>query len=102
MFIVSLYCATHPPVNLDLSGWLSQQQQAHAGPKKANTIDKSADDWKGFKSQNADVKDELNEYNKSSNKYLEKQAFLKKAEYTEYEKSRDERLASDIRTRGRT
>lgn len=48
------------------------------------------------------MKEELNEYNKSSDKYLEKQAFLKKAEYTEYAKSRDERLASDIRTRGRT
>lgn len=74
----------------------------HVGPKKANTIDKSADDWKGYKSQNSEVKDELNEYNKSSDKYLEKQAFLKKAELTEYEKSRDQRLASDIRTRGRT
>jgi Bucentaur or craniofacial development len=64
-------------------------------------IDKSADDWQGFKSQNAEVKDELNEYNKSSAKYLERQAFLKRAELTEYEAQRDAKLQSDIRTRAR-
>jgi hypothetical protein len=69
-----------------------------AGPKKANTIDKSADDWKGFKASNAEVKNELDEYNKSSDKYLEKQAFLKKAELTQFEKDRDERVrAADKR-----
>lgn len=72
-----------------------------AGPKKANLIDKSADDWKGFKDSNSEVKDELNLHGKSSDKYLEKQAFLKKAELTEYEKQRDARLQSDMRTRGR-
>eukprot|EP00892_Ulva_mutabilis_P012718 jgi/Ulvmu1/9819/UM056_0060.1 len=71
------------------------------GPKKANLIDKSADDWKGFKDSNAELKDELNLHGKSSDKYLEKQAFLKKAELTVYEKQRDARLQSDMRTRGR-
>jgi hypothetical protein len=64
-------------------------------------VDKTVDDWKGFKSSNKDIQEELHEYNKSSSKYLEKQAFLKQAELTEYEQQRNARLAADMRTRSR-
>lgn len=47
------------------------------------------------------VDEELTVYNKSSDKYLEKVDFLKRAELREYEIERDKRLGSDARTRGR-
>ena len=47
------------------------------------------------------VEAELEEYKKSGDKYLDRVDFLKRAELRQYEKERDERLGSDIRTRGR-
>jgi hypothetical protein len=47
------------------------------------------------------VEDELEAYKKSSDKYLDKVDFLKRAELREYEKERDSRMAGDIRSRGR-
>ena len=45
---------------------------------------------------------ELEDYKKSGDKYLDKVDFLKRAELREYEIERDKRLSSDIRTRGRS
>eukprot|EP00798_Chlamydomonas_sp_ICE-L_P003942 gene3942-14019_t len=69
--------------------------------KKVSVLDKSKMDWDQLKSGNAGMEEELENYKKSSNKYLDKVDFLKKAELREYEQERDKRLASDIRTRGR-
>jgi hypothetical protein len=62
-------------------------------------MDKTADDWKGYKSSNTHVQDELHSHSKSANKYLERQAFLKKAELSEFEQQKQGRLAD---SRGRT
>ena len=64
-------------------------------------MDKTRDDWSGFKQTNKDVHLELETYKKSGDKYLDKKAFLKRTELTEYEKERDARLGADIRSRGR-
>lgn len=71
------------------------------GSKKISVLDKSRDDWRSFKTSDTAVEEELETYKKSGDKYLDKQEFLKKAELREYEIERDQRLASDIRTRGR-
>ena len=47
------------------------------------------------------VEDELEAYKKGTDKYLDKVDFLKRAELREYEKERDARLGSDMRSRGR-
>ena len=47
------------------------------------------------------IEDELEDYKKSGDKYLEKVDFLKRAELREYEKERDQRLGSNMRNRGR-
>jgi hypothetical protein len=47
------------------------------------------------------VDEELEAHKRSGAAYLEKQDFLKRAELAAYEKERDARLASDVRTRGR-
>jgi hypothetical protein len=65
-----------------------------AGPKKANVMEKTADDWKGYRSANAEVDDELHVHQKSGDKYLEKQAFLQKAELSEYKQQQQAKLAA--------
>lgn len=47
------------------------------------------------------IEEELEDYKKSGDKYLEKVDFLKRAELREYEKERDQRLGSNMRNRGR-
>ncbi|CAL8467354.1 g6891 [Coccomyxa elongata] len=69
--------------------------------KKVNILDKSRSDWSTFKTSNTKVEEELEVYKKSSDKYLDKVDFLKRAELRQYEKERDARLAGDIRSRGR-
>jgi hypothetical protein len=49
----------------------------------------------------AQVEDELEAYKKSGDQYLDKVDFLKRAELKVYEKERDARLGSDMRSRGR-
>mmetsp|Transcript_8493 Transcript_8493/g.20387 ORF Transcript_8493/g.20387 Transcript_8493/m.20387 type:complete len:352 (-) Transcript_8493:299-1354(-) len=71
------------------------------GSRKVSVLDKSRQDWRTFKSSNAQVEEELETYKKSGDKYLDKEEFLKKAELRQYEIERDTRLASDARTRGR-
>lgn len=69
---------------------------------KVSIVDKTKADWDKWKSQQEHhVQEELEAYKKSSNKYLDRQDFLKRAELREYERQRDARLASDVRTRGR-
>ena len=69
--------------------------------KKVNVLDKSRHDWTEFKDGAAEVKDELETYKKSSDKYLDKVDFLKRAELREYEAEREKRLQADMRSRGR-
>ena len=86
-----------PPKPTGLDALLASLQ----GPKKISVLDKSRSDWKGFKSSDAEVEEELEAYKKSTDKFLDKQEFLQNAELRQYELERDARLASDSRTRGR-
>ncbi|KXZ49025.1 hypothetical protein GPECTOR_23g113 [Gonium pectorale] len=72
---------------------------ADNGP--VSVLDKTKADWSQFKAANTEVDEELETFKKSGDQYLDKQNFLKRAELREYEKERDLRLASDVRTRGR-
>lgn len=69
--------------------------------KKVTVLDKSRSDWKDFKKADNSIEEELELHKKSGSTYLEKQAFLSRAQLAEYEKERDKRLASDVRNRGR-
>ncbi|MEW5319772.1 MAG: hypothetical protein WDW38_010901 [Sanguina aurantia] len=69
--------------------------------KKVSVLDKSKMDWKEHKSSDADLEAELELYKKSGDQYLSKVDFLKRAELRQYEKERDQKLAADVRNRGR-
>lgn len=69
--------------------------------KKVNIIDKSKMDWDALKASDQKMEEELEMHKKSSNRYLDKVDFLKKAELREYEIERDKRLQGDVRLRGR-
>lgn len=84
-----------------LSGGLDAMLQSLKEPKKVNVLDKSRQDWSGFKKEHTAVEEELETYKKSGDKYLDKVEFLQRAEVREYEKERDQRLARDVRNRGR-
>lgn len=71
-----------------------------AQAKKVTVLDKSQADWKDFKKKDETVEEELEAHKRSGATFLEKQAFLGRAELAEYEKERDARLASDVRNRG--
>lgn len=56
-------------------------------------LDKTKKDWGGFKEENKGLEEELDAYKKSSNQYLERVSFLERADYREFERERDARLA---------
>lgn len=72
-----------------------------AQAKKVTVLDKSQSDWKKFKRTDDTLEAELEAHKRSGATYLEKQEFLGRAELAEYERERDQRLASDVRSRGR-
>jgi hypothetical protein len=80
-----------------LDAVLASLQQA----KKVTVLDKSRADWKDFKKQDDAVEEELEMHKRSGDQYLDKQAFLQAADLRAYERERDQRLASDVRNRGR-
>ncbi|KAH9608030.1 hypothetical protein KSS87_004821 [Heliosperma pusillum] len=66
---------------------------------KLNLLDKTKKDWGEFKEENIGLEDELDAYKKSSNQYLDKVSFLNRADYREYERERDARLAQQAKRR---
>ncbi|KAK6125135.1 hypothetical protein DH2020_041101 [Rehmannia glutinosa] len=60
---------------------------------KLSVLDKTKKDWGEFKDENKGMEDELDAYKKSSNQYLDKVSFLQRADYREFERERDARLA---------
>eukprot|EP00890_Picochlorum_soloecismus_P001477 jgi/Picsp_1/232/NSC_00231-R1_protein len=72
-----------------------------APTKKVTVLDKSKSDWKSFKNKDEEIQEELEVHKKSGSTYLEKKDFLSRADYAEYERERDRKLASDVRNRGR-
>lgn len=75
--------------------------QSLAVVRDVNTLDKSRSDWRTHKQLNPEEAAELEKYKRSNNKFLDRQDFLKRAIVREYEQERNERLAGDMRTRGR-
>ncbi|KAK4359111.1 hypothetical protein RND71_021340 [Anisodus tanguticus] len=61
--------------------------------QKLSVLDKTKKDWEGFKGENRGMEDELDAYKKSSNQYLDRVGFLERADYREFERERDARLA---------
>ena len=72
-----------------------------AAPAKATTVAKSRSDWGGARAADAGLDAELDAAARSGKGYLDRTAFLAKSDLAAYEKERDARLASDVRTRGR-
>ncbi|XP_024519943.1 craniofacial development protein 1 [Selaginella moellendorffii] len=65
---------------------------------KANILDRSKKDWGEFKDEKG-LTEELEAYKKSGDKYLDKVAFLQRADDREYEKERDARLEYQAKRR---
>ncbi|KAL5784986.1 hypothetical protein ACOSQ2_007378 [Xanthoceras sorbifolium] len=65
---------------------------------KLSVLDKTKQDWGEFKEEKG-LDDELDAYKKSSNQYLDKVSFLQRADYREFERERDARLALHARRR---
>ncbi|KAI3455489.1 hypothetical protein Pfo_012152 [Paulownia fortunei] len=61
---------------------------------KLSVLDKTKKDWGEYKDENKGMEEELDAYKKSSNQYLERVSFLQRADYREFERERDARLAS--------
>uniref|UniRef100_M1D1I2 Craniofacial development protein 1 n=2 Tax=Solanum tuberosum TaxID=4113 RepID=M1D1I2_SOLTU len=61
--------------------------------QKLSVLDKTKKDWEGFKGENRGMEEELDAYKKSSNQYLDRVGFLERADYREFERERDARLA---------
>ncbi|KAL4586353.1 hypothetical protein LXL04_010989 [Taraxacum kok-saghyz] len=59
---------------------------------KLSVLDKTKKDWGEFKEENR-LDEELETYKKSGNQYLDKVSFLQRADYREFERERDARLA---------
>ncbi|VVB15313.1 unnamed protein product [Arabis nemorensis] len=67
--------------------------------QKLSVLDKTKKDWGEYKEENIGVEDELDKYKKSSDKYLDKVSFLERADYRQFEKERDARLALQSKRR---
>lgn len=63
---------------------------------KLSVLDKTKKDWGEFKEENR-LDEELENYKKSGNQYLDKVSFLQRADYREYERERDARLGVQAR-----
>ncbi|KAK4427290.1 Craniofacial development protein 1 [Sesamum alatum] len=66
---------------------------------RLSVLDKTKKDWGEFKEENKGMEDELDAYKKSSNQYLDKVSFLQRADYREFERERDARLALQAKRR---
>ncbi|TXG71429.1 hypothetical protein EZV62_000008 [Acer yangbiense] len=65
---------------------------------KLSVLDKTKQDWGEFKEEKK-LEEELDAYKKSSNQYLDKVSFLQRADFREFERERDVRLAQQARRR---
>ncbi|KAJ0663443.1 putative BCNT-C domain-containing protein [Helianthus annuus] len=63
---------------------------------KLSVLDKTKKDWGEFKEENR-LDEELENYKKSGNQYLDKVSFLERADYRQFERERDVRLAAQAK-----
>jgi hypothetical protein len=62
-----------------------------AGKKQLNTVEKSSNDWEGFKETDKTLQDELERNAQSKNAYLVKQDFLNRIDHRKFELEKEER-----------
>lgn len=62
-----------------------------SGKKKVNTVEKSSNDWEGFKKTNKALQDELERTAQSKDAYLVKQDFLNRVDQRKFELEKSER-----------
>jgi mannitol-specific phosphotransferase system IIBC component len=62
-----------------------------AGKKQINTVEKSSNDWEGFKESDKTLQDELERNAQSKNAYLVKQDFLNRVDHRKFELEKEER-----------
>ena len=62
-----------------------------AGKKSLNTVEKSSNDWEGFKETDKTLQDELERNAQSKNAYLVKQDFLNRVDHRKFELEKEER-----------
>mmetsp|Transcript_31010 Transcript_31010/g.73072 ORF Transcript_31010/g.73072 Transcript_31010/m.73072 type:complete len:310 (-) Transcript_31010:1152-2081(-) len=62
-----------------------------AGKKKLNTVEKSSNDWEGFKETDKTLQDELERQAQGKNAYLVKQDFLNRVDQRTFEIEKEER-----------
>merc|ERR1719343_1888751 len=62
-----------------------------AGKKQLNTVEKSSNDWEGFKEPDKTLQDELERNAQSKNAYLVKKDFLNRVDQRKFELEKIER-----------
>lgn len=62
-----------------------------AGKKQINTVEKSSNDWEGFKETDKNLQDELERQAQGKNAYLVKQDFLNRVDQRTFELEKEER-----------
>jgi len=62
-----------------------------AGKKKMNTVEKSSNDWEGFKETDKTLQDELERTAQSKNAFLVKKDFLNRVDQRKFELEKEER-----------
>jgi len=62
-----------------------------AGKKQLNTVEKTSNDWEGFKESDKTLQDELERNAQSKNAYLVKQDFLNRIDHKKFELEKKER-----------
>jgi len=67
--------------------------------QKLSVLDKTKKDWGEYKGENKGLEDELDAYKKSTNQYLDKVSFLQRADFREFEREREVRLALQSKRR---
>ncbi len=78
---------TGTPATSKLDSVLSQI----AGKKQLNTVEKTSNDWEGFKETDKTLQDELERNAQSKNAYLVKQDFLNRVDHRKFELEKEER-----------
>ena len=62
-----------------------------AGKKELNTVEKTSNDWEGFKETDKTLQDDLERNAQSKNAYLVKQDFLNRVDHRKFELEKAER-----------
>eukprot|EP00531_Pseudo-nitzschia_arenysensis_P004693 CAMPEP_0116120626 /NCGR_PEP_ID=MMETSP0329-20121206/3274_1 /TAXON_ID=697910 /ORGANISM="Pseudo-nitzschia arenysensis, Strain B593" /LENGTH=281 /DNA_ID=CAMNT_0003614405 /DNA_START=110 /DNA_END=952 /DNA_ORIENTATION=- len=78
---------TVAPATSKLDSVLSQI----SGKKQLNTVEKTSNDWEGFKETDKTLQDELERNAQSKNAYLVKQDFLNRVDHRKFELEKEER-----------